>query len=187
MLSESPHNSNSSSPPLALRLVLIASLCLLLLATGAEYFRTPEINGIEPPPTDKSALDNLIIPGTRLGPVTLGLSTKLLTEILGNGQLRPHQNGLVHLYEEYALVVYTENDRVVSVTTRSPVFRTKMGVGVGSDVDQVIKTLGKDYEMSGTGETYVLHDWSRGWHVGVEKGKVVYFQVTAALSDGPAH
>lgn len=172
-----------SAPSLALRLILIASLLLLLLATATEYYRTPEMGVVEPPPTESSVQDTLIVPGTRIGPVTLGLSSKHLAQILGDGQLRPHQKGIVHLYEEFALVVYTENDRVVSVTTRSPVFRTKTGTGVGSDVDQVLKSLGRDYEMAGEGESYVLHNWSRGWHVGVEKEKVVYFQVTPELQE----
>lgn len=114
--------------------------------------------------------------------MTLGLSTQNLTKVLGNGQLRPHQEGLVHLYEEFALVIYSEKGRVVSVTTRSPAFQTKMGVGVGSDVDLVLKSLGQDYEMIGEGESYVLHNWNRGWHVGIEKEKVVYFQVTQELT-----
>lgn len=182
---QSNEKEKKNVPSLAMRLLFIASLLLFLLATAAEYYRTPEVGGIEPPPTESSAQDTLIVPGTRIGPVTLGLSSKHLTEVLGSGQLRPHQKGIVHLYEEFALAVYTENNRVVSVTTRSPVFKTKTGVGVGSDIDLVLKSLGRDYEMSGEGESYVLHNWNRGWHVGVEKEKVTYFQVTPELEDAP--
>lgn len=170
------------SIPLSLRLILLASLVLLLIATLAEVHETPP--GIEqlPPETDSYALDDLIIPGTRVGPLTLGLPITHATEVLGQAQLRPQENGMVHLFKENGLVVFSEQERVVSVTVRSPAFRTRAGVRVGSDVDQVLATLGREYEMVGSAEDYVLHNFEEGWHVGVKDDKVTYFQITAKIT-----
>lgn len=169
-----------------LRLVLMASLALLLLATLAERHRLPTTTAPTPPPTDNTAMDTLIIPGTRIGPLTLGLSSQKMSGVLGQGQLRPQASGVVHLYPDLGMVVYTENDRVVSVTVRSPNFKTRSGVGVGSDVDEVLRTLSGDYEMEGSGKEYKLHNWSEGWHLEVQDDKVTYVQITTKLTETKA-
>jgi hypothetical protein len=176
----------SNSVPFGLRLVLVASLVLLLLATLAERHRLPTSTAPTPPPTDSTALDTLIIPGTRIGPVTLGLSSQKMGGVLGQAQLRPQAPGVVHLYPDLGMVVYTENDRVVSVTVRSPIFKTRSGVGVGSDVDEVLRTLSGDYEMEGSGKEYKLHNWSEGWHLEVQDDKVTYVQITTKLTETKA-
>ena len=168
---------------IGLRFVLVASLLLLLLATLSETIVLQEPVSPTPTPTDKFFLDTMIVPGTRIGPVTLGLSTKRLTELLGPGQMRPQASGIVHLFPDSGLVVYSENERVVSVTARSPVFKTRGGVGVDSDVDEVLRTLSSDYEMEGSGQEYKLHHWGEGWHLEVKDDKVIYFQITTKLTE----
>lgn len=169
--------------PLSLRLVLIASLLLLLIATVSEVNRLPGNMESTPPPTDQSTIDTLIVPGTRIGPVTLGLSTKQMVDVLGQGQLRPKAPGTIHLYPQHGMVIYSEGDRVHSVTVRSPIYKTRSGVCVGSDVDQVLTTLGKNYEMDGSGKTYVLHNWLEGWHMEIADDRVSYIQVTMKVSE----
>jgi hypothetical protein len=173
----------SKSISWGLRFVLVASLLLLLLAALSETHRLPTSTAPTPPPTDRFTRDTLIIPGTRIGPVTLGLSTRTLTEVLGPAQLRPQGEGVVHLYPREGLVVYTENDRVVSVTARASIYKTRSNVGVGSDVDEVLRTLSGDYEMDGSGREYKLHNWSEGWHLEVKDDKVEYIQITAKLTE----
>jgi hypothetical protein len=177
--------SQSSNKTVAwgLRIVLLASLTLFLLATLTETNKAPISAAPTPPLTNNFTRDTLIIPGTRVGPVTLGLPIKILNEVLGAAQMRPQGQGLVHLYPEPGLVVYSENDRVVSVTVRSPTFKTRSGVGVGSDVDEVLRTLSGDYEMEGAGREYRLHNWSEGWHLEVQDNKVTYIQITAKLTE----
>lgn len=166
---------------LGLRVVLVASLVLFLLATLSETYRSPA-NDIEVPPTERSTPDSLIVPGVRVGPVTLGLPVTQLSQYYGKAQLRPHEDGIVHLFEEHGLVVYAEQDRVQQVTVRSPHYKTRAGVGVGSDVDAVLQNLGQDYEKVGSQDKYVLHNWNHGWHTGIENDKVTYFQITPTLS-----
>lgn len=175
--------SSAKIVPIGLRVVLVAALLLLLLATLAETSRLPESTAPTPPPTESSTVDTMIVPGTRIGPVTLGLSTKRMTEIMGPAQLRPQAPGTVHLYPRAGMVVYSENDRVISVTVRSPLYKTRSGVGVGSDVDAVLKTLSGNYEMEGSGREYRLHNWSEGWHLEVGDDKVSYIQITTKLTE----
>lgn len=173
---------HSHKVALGLRVVLVSSLVLFLLATVAEIYRSPGNPAANPTPTEKSILDALIVPGSRIGPVTLGLSMEQVTQDLGSGQKRPMPEGTMHLYEELGLVVYAQEGRVTSVTTRSPHFATRQGVAVGSDVDAVLSHLGRDYELEGNEkEKYVLHNWGQGWHVGVENDLVTYFQVTTPV------
>jgi len=175
-------SANKSTVMIGLRVVLIASLVLFLLATVTETYRSPTGDPqLTPSPTDISARDNLIVPGARIGPVTLGLSIDQVVGELGKSQKRPLENGVLHLYEEFGLVVYTEDDRVTSVTTRSPFFQTRQGIAVGSDVDTVLSHLGKGYEREGDDRKYVLHNWGQGWHVGVEDNLITYFQVTPQM------
>ena len=168
---------------IGIRVVLLASLALLLLATLTETNKLPDSTHPTPRPTDKTTLDAIIVPGTRIGAITLGLPMKTVTEILGQGQLRPQGAGTVHLYPNSGLVVYSEKDRVVTVSVRSPAFKTRGGVGVGSDVDEVLRTLSSDYEMEGSGTEYKLHNWSEGWHLEVKDNKVTYIQITTKLTE----
>ena len=77
--------------------------------------------------------------------------------------------------------ITAEDNRVASVTARSPIFQTRQGIAVGSDVDAVLSHLGKEYEREGDDQKYVLHNWGQGWHVGVENNLVTYFQVTPPM------
>lgn len=168
---------------IGLRIVLIASLILLLLATLGETNKLPASVGPTPALTDNSTPDALIIPGTRIGPVTLGLPVEKLEDKLGRAQLRPQGEGTIYLYPDRGLVVYCQDGRVFSVTTRSPLHLTRSGVGVNSDVNDVLRTLSKNYEMEGSGSRYVLHNWSEGWHIEVKDNKVSYLQITPKLTE----
>jgi hypothetical protein len=174
-----------SSVLIGLRVVLISSLVLFLLATATEMYSAPSTLKVNPTPTTKSSQDSLIVPGVRIGPLTLGLSVEELTKQFGKGQLRPLKTGVLHLYEDLGVIVYVEDDVIASVSVRSPHFATRGGVKVGDDVDTVLSSLGRDYDLEGSDEDYVLHNWDQGWHVGVEKNIVTYFRVTPPLSKRP--
>ena len=169
---------------LGLRFILVASLLLFLLATLSETNRLPAT--VEPTPalTQTYTNDSLIIPGTRIGPATLGLSTTKLEQILGRATLRPQGEGTVYLYPDHGLVIYCQDSRVFSVTTRSPMYKTRSGVGVGSDVNDVLRNLSNSYEMEGSPPRYVLHNWSEGWHIEIDQDKVTYLQITPMLTEG---
>ncbi len=169
---------------LGLRFILVASLLLLLVATLSETSRLPPTVGPTPALTQTYTNDTLIVPGTRIGPATLGLSTTKLEQILGRATLRPQGEGMVYLYPDHGLVIYCQDDRIFSVTTRSPKYQTRSGVGVGSDVNDVLRSLSNGYEMEGSSPRYVLHNWSEGWHIEVDQDKVTYVQITPMLTEG---
>lgn len=164
-----------------LRFVLVASLILFLLATATEVDRLPPAYNPLPPSTQASIADHLIIPGTRLGPLTLGLSTKSLEATLGQASLRPQRDGVVYLYPQIGLLAYTEQGRVISATVRSPLFKTRTGIGVGSDIGDALRTLPGHYEMEGSGANYKLHCWSEGWHLEVKDNHIASIQITLKL------
>ena len=172
---------------LSLRIIFFASLGLLLLTTLTALYESPQSTSPEIPATDSSLDDRLIIPGLRIGAVTLGLNMDRLQEIQGPAQKRPGQDGTFFLYEEKGLGVYIENSQVVSVTVRSPLYKAKNGLSVGRDVHFVLDALEENYELDGTEPKYTLHAWSSGWHFGIENGHVAYIQVTSPLDASSAN
>ncbi len=163
-----------------LRFVLLSALLLFLLVTVTEHTRSPGTQPILPPPSDSIPEDLLIIPGTRAGPILLGSSTTTFQNILGPGQLRPEAEGLIHLYPEQGLVIYSEDQKVMAITLRSENFATRSGVKIGSDVDAVLRQMGENYEIDGdpNSRSYVLRDWEAGWHVGISADSVDFIHLT---------
>lgn len=167
-----------------IRLILLSSLSLLLVTTLTEYFRVRDLDtGSSPLQTSSSTNDYLIIPGLRVGLLTLGLSNSQVGEILGKGQSAPHPSGQILLYPELGLALYFEQNRLNSITVRNPSFETKQKIKVGVTVDTVLDSVGDKYEMDGQTDNYVLHLWEKGIHVGVEDNKVTYIMVTAGLNE----
>lgn len=171
-------DSPSQKPPLFLRLLLLASLVLLLLAVGSEVVRRPATTSLE---AHVGASDMTIVGGQRVDFVTLGMPLTQAQERLGKGVARPTDKVVVHLFPDYGLSLGVTEGRVVSIYIQSPNFTTRAGLGVGSDVDQVIKTYGSRYEFEGTEQDYTLHFWAQGIHFSVQNNKVTAIQVTEAL------
>lgn len=175
----------SKTSLLGLRIVLIASLFLFLVATLSEVYLSPPTSNLLPPTTDRSSNDEIIVPGFRVGPVTLGLRSAKLREVIGRGVLRPHGDGIVHLHEDLGLVIYEQDGRVTSITVRSPYFATRQGLRVGSDVSDVFSTLGNDYEMEKTDTGYTLTNFNQGWRIAVENDLITSIHITPSLGVAP--
>lgn len=180
--------------PLPLRLLLALSILLLVLAATAELMRQGSSGPSTPTPEAPGPLDELIVPGHRVSFIVLGVPIKEVEGKLGSGVIRPSQDALLYLFEKVGLSCGVQRGQVVSVRILSPQFRTRGGVAVGSDVDLVIRELGTAYEYAGEGpsptpgaappETYVLHYWNLGIHVGIRHTRVESLQVTSPV-EGP--
>ena len=180
--------------PWPLRLLLALSVILLLLAGAAELMRSGVSVAGTPTPEAPGPLDERIVPGHRVSFILLGLPITEVEGKLGAGVIRPSQDALLYLFEKVGLGCGVQKGQVVSIRVLSPHFRTRGGVGVGTDVDQVVRELGPDYEYSGDGpsptpgaappESYVLHYWSQGIHVGVKMTRVESLQITAPVEGG---
>lgn len=178
-----------------LRLLLALSVLLLVLAATAELSRQGAEVGGTPTPEAPGPMDELIVPGHRVSFIVLGLPIHDVEAKLGSGVIRPSKEALLYLFDKFGLSCGVQQNRVVSVRILTPQFRTRGGISVGADVDLVVRELGADYEYAGEGppptpgatppETYLLHYWSQGIHVGIRHTQVESLQVTAPV-EGPA-
>ena len=167
--------------PWPIRLIFLSSLSLLLITTLTEHNRVRGLRLDPPASTTKSANDQVIVPGFRVGLLTLGLSSSQVAALLGKGQAAPHHVGQITLYPDYGLALYFENNRLNSITVRNPAFETRHKIKVGVSADTVLKGLGSKYEMDGPPDDYTLHSWEKGIHVSVKDDKVTHIMVTAGL------
>lgn len=181
-MSEDAQQNKPAPVPPALRLLLLASLVLLLVAVGAEWaaHRTPEPQ----PAPGRGPHDLMIMPGQRVGFITLGLPITQVAETLGKAEIRPQENTQLHIYNQEGLSFAVQKGRILSIFVKTANFATRDGIRVGADVDRVIRTYGDSYEFTGDNEAYVLHYWSAGIHFAVEKTKVVSIQVTEPMLAG---
>lgn len=120
--------------------------------------------------------DRRIVPGHRAGFITLGLPVDEVEQRLGPGQIRPAREGMVYVFPDQGLSCAASQGRVISVLVRNPELKTARGIGVGSDVDQVVRNHGGEgvyeYDERSPGH-YTLHYWAQGIHFTVEHTRVV--------------
>lgn len=169
----------SQRAPWFLRAILLASLLLLALSVGAEYLSQPKFT--ERVEIGRGPHDMAIVPGTRADFVTIGLPYKEVQAGLGPGVVRPVKASELIIFEEYGLSVSIVDDRVEHIYLVSPEFKTRAGVGVGSDVDEVVKSQGRDYEFEGETSDYVMHYWEAGIHYTIKDEKVTAIQLSAPI------
>ena len=163
-----------------LRAVLIASLLILCVAVSSEWMRQPELPG-QTPPSRPGTSDNRIVGGHRVDFITLGLSITLVEKTLGKAVIRPAPEAQLYIFQDYGLSMSVVEDRVESIYVKSPHFTTRQGVGVNSDVSEVIRAFGDHYVMEGDEQEYELHYWTEGIHFRVSKQTVTAVQVTQSI------
>jgi len=95
---------------------------------GGEVARTP-------PPDCVPQRDNLIVPGCRIGPITIGLDPAEVFGALGSPQKSNVGTGptsiSTYVYQDVSVNVRTATNRVSEVFTSSPRYSTAEGVRVG--------------------------------------------------------
>jgi hypothetical protein len=108
----------------ALPLAGVAVAATLVACGSSHHARSPA------PPQDR-----LIVPGSSIGPISLGERRTAVTRMLGPGARR--SRGIVEYFGGRLLVDYWFHDvltsRVEYLKTTWPVFHTRAGVRVGSD------------------------------------------------------
>ena len=134
-----------SQVPWFLRFLLIAALLFLTLATLTEYYRShnaPVLAPKGPGPSDQE-----IVPGIRVGFITLQLSIKEVEDRLGAGKVEPTEKDVVYRFDAASVKCIVVDRHVTSVLTSDPQFHTRTGLHVGSAVEDVIRTYGDRYEF----------------------------------------
>ena len=99
------------------------------------------------PPSATALGDNLLVPGGRIGTVTIGMSEQRLYKLLGAPKstfVQP-DGSISYQFETSSqqLYVITYQGRVYRVGTKDKSFRTKEGVRVGASVLEVRARLGQ--------------------------------------------
>lgn len=179
--------------PLFLRFLLISSLLLLLLASAAELGRWQ--SGPTLSPTGPGPQDEEIVPGLRIGFITLHLPIQDVEARLGNGHVEPTDKAVIYRFDSLAIKCVVEDRRVSSILTLNEKFHTRTGIRLGSSVADVVRSYGDRYEYDSkdgktaspapgvAGPPYVLHYWQHGVHFSIGEGAVRSIWVTEALNN----
>lgn len=86
-----------------------------------------------------ASASTLIVPGEALGPARLGMSLAELVAVLGSSV--PEADGQVR-FPLWAVTATLQNGAAVRLSTTNPLFRTRRGAGVGTDLSQATHLIG---------------------------------------------
>lgn len=173
-----------------LRILLLASLVILLVVVGSEFPESKEPSQRTRTQTVVGPNDQFIAPGDRVGFLRLGLHISLVEERLGRGLAKPTQSAVLYRFDQAGLTCAVQHGQVSSILISSPIFKTPTGLCVGSDADTVVRELGDEYEYESQEKApatpggpkpnaYTLHYWREGVHVNLVQDKVESILVTA--------
>ena len=121
--------------------------------------------------------DNLIVPGVRVGPVTLGMTDADLYKMLGEpAQTMVTSNGarIHYVYSSLNVGVDRDSHIVVAVETHDPAYATAGGIKFGSSsLALTVAKLGPQEEGSCGPPDLCEYTTDNGLHVGLDdKGRV---------------
>lgn len=160
--------------PLALLLTAAMIVGALAVFGELEAARAPSPQAARP-----ARGDGRIIAGHRVDFITLGLAVDRVEASIGRGKVRPKQDSVLYLFDEVGVHVAAHKGLVQSVLVLNPNLTTPDGIGVGADVDRVLRTFGEHYEYESRGqEEYTLHYWPKGIHFFVKETTVHRILVT---------
>ena len=179
-MSETPTKSpRPIARPLILRMV--AAMVLGCLAAIGEFQAWQHAPG--PAQALPAARDGKIVAGQRVDFITLNLPMAEVEARLGAGKVRPQTAAQLYIYDQLGISVAAQEGLVQSILVQNPNMRTVQDLGVGSDVDRVVRAFGRNYEYEGRGsKAYSLHYWSQGIHFTVQSTRVVNILVSQPLS-----
>ena len=181
-----------------LRVLLLLSLLILMVGLSPELPKPEGTTPLRPASSISPGPEDLqILPGERVGFVYLGLSIEVVESRLGKGQAKPTNNAVLYRFDQAGISCAVQRGQINSILVNNPAFRTAADLGVGSDADLVVRSLGDQYEYevlnrnSGPGvatpepegpwEThgsYVLHYWGQGIHLSLKSDRVESITVT---------
>ncbi|HEX2668214.1 MAG TPA: hypothetical protein VHP13_07545 [Gammaproteobacteria bacterium] len=134
---------------------------------------------LPPPPTQLPPDDYLIVPGTRIGPVAIGMTSEQVLQVKGSPD-KGSTRSMYNYHDDYRVIVDDKTQQVLRVDTRSVWYSTAEGVKPGqSELDMRAKMGTPDSSSNvGTEElpTY-LYCYDRGLAVYIFQGKIYNLSV----------
>ncbi|HEV2173615.1 MAG TPA: hypothetical protein VGR71_08610 [Nitrospira sp.] len=136
------------------------------------------------PPKQLPPNDDLIVPGNRIGPVAIGMTSKQVLEAKGTpgDSTFRYTDAAVYPYDqnEYSVVVDDVTQQVWRVETSSDEYRTAEGVGVGQSELEMRANLGNP--NSATNEDNAdpptfLYCYDKGLAIYTFRGKIFKISV----------
>ena len=153
---------------------IIASLAALLFASACFRCRSPTL----PEPPREPIKDRLIVPGTRAGPISLGMIVSQLLEVMGQPTSGRTELG-VDLYEYGSgLTAGVKDGRVVSVSITDPTFQTEAGLKPGDLAINVRNFGGLPTRTVPAGPQATAYCWDKGLRVLTQGDLIQSIQVT---------
>lgn len=135
----------------------LRAICFTLIALGVSSCGTTGSSVVLPTPPAAPIYDSLIVPGQRIGPISLGLTGGQLLQIAGtptrstrfkDGSWNNFGNGL-------AAFVDDATGQVFMVSTNDPRYRTSNGVGFNASDLEIRSSLGAPVRVGGS--AYRVH------------------------------
>ncbi|MBN9417084.1 MAG: hypothetical protein J0I12_16690 [Candidatus Eremiobacteraeota bacterium] len=177
-----------------LRVLLLASLAILLIAVGSELPERGEPSRRAQPAVTAGPDDQFIAPGERVGFLRLGLHISAVEQRLGRGKAKPTQAAVLYRFDKAGLTCGVQHSQVAYVLVTNPELHTPAGISVGSDADLVVRELGDDYEYeplekpsptpgSAKPNAFTLHYWKEGIHINMNGDKVESILIMAPTAN----
>lgn len=123
-------------PIILLYILIIFSLLFGLTHCGTSY--------VLPGPPEEPIHDTLIVPGKRIGPLSLGMNAGQLLKTMGSPiSTRRLADSNIYIFSgEITAIVLTDNNKVIKVSTRNSRYATSEGLRAGTDDLNVRAVMG---------------------------------------------
>lgn len=115
------------------------------------------------------AVDDLIVPGQRIGWFTLGVSFPAMKKVIGEpDEINGKGDWTLFVYDrKYKVGIVADHDIVVAIVTYHSRYYTSEGIKFGSSASDAISAYGSDYIMKESKNGGKIYDY--------RKKKIVFF------------
>jgi hypothetical protein len=118
----------------------VGSLLAAALAAGCQAGSAP---GSPPGATPSPVFDHAILPGQRVGPMSLGMTAEALLQVEGKPESREDRPGEIeYRYRDFSVIVNTGTLRVTRILVTSGDYALEVGASVGMKDGEVVLLVG---------------------------------------------
>jgi hypothetical protein len=143
--------------------ILVAVLIAGCAGRGSRVAAEPALKHASVEQFDASELEGVIVPGRRVGRLTLGMSEAQVRELLGRPlQTQDSDAHRIHEYPELSVVLERRTSRVEMLVVPGLRYKTEKSIAVGSSESQVRAAYGEPAKQTGGGSTFVTACYGHG-------------------------